>query len=268
MSMKRGLLKASGGELSYLVGGKGPPVLFLHAFPLESLMWEEQAKALEAHHRLILLDDRGFGHSPPGDGLLTMERIADDAVALLDHLGVSKAALVGLSMGGYAAFAMVRRHLDRISALVLADTRAEPDSPEGRKSRSELSERVRFQGSSAAADQFLPKLLGETSHKERAPLVSRVREMILRASPQGIRDALAGLASRADSNPTLRQIRVPTLLVCGAEDLITPPADSERMRQGIHESTLAIVPRAGHLSNMENPSAFNEALGEFLRKKA
>ena len=257
-------MKVAGGELAFDVRGDGPDVLFLHAFPLGFTMWDEQAAALEGSHCVIRFDARGFGGSPPGDGLLTMERIADDAAALLDHLGVSRAVVCGLSMGGYAAFAMVRRHADRLSGLVLADTRSAADTPESRENRSALAEKVLKEGPGAAADAFVPKLLGETTHRERPGLVARVREVVMRNPPRGIADALAGLAARADSGPTLREIRVPTLVLCGDEDVLTPPSDAEALRDGIAGSRLETIARAGHLANLENPDAFNASLRRFL----
>src|SRR5688500_2689559 len=166
------------------------PLLLLHAFPLGMAMWEPQVRALQESHRVLRFDARGFGASPPGDGLLTMERIAEDAVALLDHLGLAHAAVCGLSMGGYAAFALYRRHPGRVSALVLADTRAAADSDEAKKGRAELAEKVRREGSAAAAEAFVPKLLGETTRRERPELVTRVREMILANPARGVCDAL------------------------------------------------------------------------------
>ena len=251
-------------ELAYEVRGEGPTVLFLHAFPLGLAMWEEQALSLSATHRVVRLDARGFGSSPPGDGPLTMERIADDAVLLLDHLGLSQAVVVGLSMGGYAAFALVRRHPDRLRGLVLADTKAGADTDEGRRNRAALAERVLKEGAEAAAEAMVPKLLGPTSLRDRPPVVDRVRAMILGNPPRGIADALHGLASRADSTPTLHEVRVPTLVVCGEEDALTPVAESEALQRGIAGSRLAVIPQAGHLSNLENPAAFNAALREFL----
>ena len=254
----------AGTELNYDVRGSGPPVLFLHAFPLSSKMWDAQARALEGTHQAVRFDARGFGGTPPGDGLLTMERIADDAVALLDHLGISKATVCGLSMGGYAAFALVRRHPARLKGLVLADTRTAPDSAEGKRSRSTQADAVRREGPPAIVDGFLQKAVGETTHKERPDVVARVREMILAASARGIVDALAGLAARADSGPTLREIKVPTLVVCGAEDALTPDADSEAIQRAIPGSRLEVIPKAGHLSAVEDPAAFNAALLSFL----
>ena len=257
-------LRVAGSDIRYDVRGSGPTVLFLHAFPLNLGMWEGQAAALEGTHQVVRFDDRGFGSSSPGEGLLTMERIADDAAAVLDHLGVGQAVVCGCSMGGYAVFALLRRHADRLRGLVLQDTRPGADSEEGRRNRSLLAQKVLKEGASAAADAFLPKLLGETSHQTRPDLVTRVRDMILSASPRGIADALAGLAARADSTPTLRDVRVPTLVVCGAEDVLTPPSESEAMHRAIANSVLEIIPAAGHLANLENPAAYNEALLRFL----
>lgn len=256
--------RIAGTDLHYETAGRGPAVLFLHAFPLNLGMWDAQAEALRSTHQVIRFDDRGFGASPPGDGLLTMERIADDAAALLDYLEVSKAVVCGCSMGGYAAFAFVRRHADRLRGLVLQDTRAGADGEEARRNRAVLAERVLKEGAAAAAEAFVPRLLGETTHKERPTLVARLQETILATSPRGIADALAGLAARADSVPTLREIRVPTLVVCGEEDVLTPVADAEALQRAIAGSRLAVIPKAGHLANLEQPVAFNEALRQFL----
>lgn len=257
-------LKVAGAELACDVTGAGPALLLLHAFPLGLAMWDEQVRALAKGHQVVRFDARGFGGSPPGDGLLTMERIADDAVGVLDRLGVPSAVVGGLSMGGYAALALARRHPDRIRALVLADTRAGADSPEAKAGRAAQAERVRREGARAIADAVLPKLLGATSHRERPDLVARVRSLIEANPPRGIADALAGLAARADSTATLREIRVPTLVVVGDEDAITPLAEAEALQRGIPGSRLAVVARAGHLSNMENPAEFNRHVGSFL----
>jgi pimeloyl-ACP methyl ester carboxylesterase len=255
----------AGTSIQYDVRGSGPPVLLLHAFPLDMTMWNAQAKALEGTHQVVRFDARGFGGTPPGDGLLTMERIADDAVALLDHLGISKAIVCGLSMGGYATFALVRRHPGRVKALVLADTRTAPDSTEAKRIRSAQADTVRREGPPGIADAFLQKGVGETTRKERPEVVARVKEMILTAPSRGIVDALAGLAARADSGPTLREIQVPTLVVCGAEDELTPVADAEAIQRGIPGSTLQVIPKAGHLSSLEDPAAFNAALLAFVQ---
>lgn len=261
-------MRIAGSEIAYDVAGEGEAVLFLHAFPLGRFMWDAQADALVPRYRVVRFDARGFGASTADDSLLTMERIADDAAALLDHLGLAQAVVVGCSMGGYAAFAMMRRHEERVRALVLQDTRAGADSAEARQNRALLAEKTLKEGAQAALDAFLPKLLGPTTKQERPAVVARVRDAILATSPRGIANALQGLGARADSSPTLREIRVPTLVVCGAEDSITPVAESEAMQKGIAGSRLEVIPGAGHLANLEDPAAYNAALLGFLAGRA
>jgi pimeloyl-ACP methyl ester carboxylesterase len=255
-----------GGELEYSVSGDGPALLLLHAFPLGLFMWEAQAEALAASHRVIRFDARGFGGSRLAASPLTMEQIADDGAALLDHLGVEKAVVGGCSMGGYAALAFVRRHPRRLAGLVLLDTRAGADTEEGKASRGALAARVLAEGASAAVSAFLPKLLGETTKREQPALVDRLRERILATSPQAIADALHGLAARADSRATLAEVRVPTLVLAGAEDVLTPPAESELLASAIPGAKLEIVPRAGHLASLERPDAVNAVLQAFLAR--
>jgi pimeloyl-ACP methyl ester carboxylesterase len=233
-------LRVDGGELEYAVAGDGPALLLLHAFPLALFMWDAQAAALAATHRVIRL------------------------AALLEHLGIPKAVVGGCSMGGYAALAFVRRHPQRLLGLVLQDTRAGADSEEGKSGRTALAAKVLAEGASVAVSAFLPKLLGETSHREQQPLVAALRERILGTSPQAIAAALHGLAARADSGPTLSQVRVPTLVLVGAEDVLTPPAESQAMAAAIPGARLEIVPRAGHLANLERPEAVNAAFASFL----
>jgi 3-oxoadipate enol-lactonase len=147
---------------------------------------------------------------------------------------------------------------------VLQDTRAGADTEEGKAGRAALAAKVLAEGSAAAASAFLPKLLGETTHRERAALVASLRERILASSPQAIADALHGLAARADSRPMLAEVGVPTLVLVGAEDVLTPPAESEAMAAAIAGARLEVVPRAGHLANLERPDAVNAALRAFL----
>jgi 3-oxoadipate enol-lactonase len=260
--------RIGGADLAYDVRGAGPALLLLHAFPLGLAMWDDQSRALSSAFQVVRFDCRGFGGSPPGDSLLTMERIADDAAALLDHLSLSAATVCGVSMGGYAAFAFVRRHPTRLRGLVLADTKASADTDAARRVRAEQAEAVRRDGTAAIADAFLPRLVGQTTHAERPAVVARLREIILANPPRGVTDALAGLAARADSTSTLREIRVPTLVVCGAEDVLTPPAEAEALHAGIRGSTLELIPKAGHLANVEAPDAFNRVVEAFLRRSS
>jgi pimeloyl-ACP methyl ester carboxylesterase len=253
-------------EIEYDARGEGAPLLLLHAFPLGLFMWEAQVEALSATHRVVRFDARGFGGSAAGDGPLTMERIADDGAFLLDHLGIEKAVVGGCSMGGYAAFAFVRRHPQRLAGLILQDTRAGADSVEARANRATLAAKVLAEGASAAVEAFLPKLLGETTHRERPALVASVRERILGTPQQGIANALHGLAARADSRETLPTIAVPTLVLVGAEDALTPPPEAATMAAAIPRARLDVIPAAGHLANLENPGAVNAALSAFLAR--
>jgi len=257
-----------GSEIAYEVSGSGPALLLLHAFPLGLSMWDAQVEALSAAHRVVRFDARGFGGSATGGGPLTMERIADDGAALLDHLGIDRAVVGGCSMGGYAAFAFVRRHPQRLAGLVLQDTRAAGDTAEAKANRATLAAKVLAEGAPAAVEAFLPKLVGETTHRERGALVASLRKQILAASPQGIANALHGLAARADSRETLPTIAVPTLVLVGTEDVLTPAAEATTMAAAIPRARLDVIPEAGHLANLENPAAVNAALLGFLARSA
>jgi 3-oxoadipate enol-lactonase len=254
----------SGAEIAYDDRGAGPALVFLHAFPLGQFMWDAEAAALSGRRRVVRFDARGFGGSPPGGEPLTMDRIADDAAALMDHLGIETATLAGCSMGGYAAFAFVRRHPGRLAGLVLQDTRAGADTEEARANRTALAARVLDEGAGAAAEAFLPKLVGETTRRENPGLVARLGERIRATSPEGIARALAALGTRPDSRETLEHIAVPTLVVVGEEDVLTPPAEAKEMAAAIAGGRMEVIPRAGHLSNLENPSFYQAALTRFL----
>ena len=254
-----------GDEVEYDVRGRGPAVLLLHAFPLGLSMWDPQAEALAAAHRVVRFDARGFGATPADDVTpLSMERIADDGASLLDQLWIEKAVVHGCSMGGYAAFAFARRHPRRLAGLVLQDTRAGADTAEARANRATLAARVLAEGSQAAVEAFLPKLLGTTSHRERPALVAAVKERVFAASTRGLANALHGLAARADSRDMLPKIAVPTLVLVGEEDVLTPPDEAKAMASAIPAARLEVIPHAGHLANLENPGAVNAALGAFL----
>ncbi|REJ36109.1 MAG: alpha/beta hydrolase [Bacillota bacterium] len=255
-----------GVRLAYDDVGQGPPVVLVHAFPLNKAMWRRQVAAVaEAGWRAVAVDLRGFGGSEAGNEPFTMDLCADDVAALLDHLGIQEpVVLAGLSMGGYVAFACVRRHPHRLRALVLADTRAEPDTEEGRASRYDQARRVEQEGVGVVVEAMLPRLVGETTRARRPEVVAEVREIMAAARPEGVAAALRGLAERPDSRPVLAKIDVPTLIVVGEEDVITPPALAEAMHAGIKGSRLAVIPGAGHLPNLETPDAFNGALIGFL----
>jgi pimeloyl-ACP methyl ester carboxylesterase len=242
--------------------GRGLPVVLLHAFPLNRTMWEPQIAALFGECRCIVPDLRGFGDSPKS-GPYTMDRHADDIAALLDALQVERAVIGGLSMGGYVALALWRRHRHRIRALVLADTRAAADTPEGLQKRDELIALARTGGPAAVADKQITGLTGKSTRDKQPELVDRIRSVMSGESVDGIVGALEAMRGRPDSTALLPQIDVPTLIVVGAEDVITPVKEARAMADAIRGSRLEVIPEAGHLSNLERPAAFNAALSDF-----
>jgi len=256
----------SGRTVRYLTGGAGWPVVLLHAFPLSADMWRAQLDAAPDGFRLIAPDLRGFGRSvaPAPHAAPTMDDFAGDVEGLLNILEIERAVIGGMSMGGYVTFALFRRAPDRFSGMVLADTRAQADTPEGRQARRAMSELVRAKGPSAVADQMIPKLLGRTTREERPSVAGEVRRLILANDAGGIDGGIHAMMTRPDSTPDLARISTPALVVVGEEDELTPVADSEAMHASIGRSRLVVLPRAGHLSGVELPEEFSRALGDFL----
>ncbi|MDQ1558216.1 MAG: hypothetical protein QOD32_1276 [Pyrinomonadaceae bacterium] len=258
--------RVRGIELAYESSGAGLPIVLLHGFPFNRTLWREQVEALRDRHRVITVDLRGHGETTATRDPATMEAMAGDVAALLNELHITRVALGGLSMGGYVAFAFYRLFPERVSALVLADTRAQADTEEARRMREETATRALGEGMHTIAEAMLPKLLAPATHAERPEIVARVREMILNTDPQGAASALRGMAVRRDQTEFLGEINCPTLVVVGSLDQITPLADSERMNRAIRGSRLEVIAGAGHVSNVERPSEFNRALENFLRE--
>ena len=255
--------KLGDATIHYREAGSGERVLLLlHAFPLHSGMWEAQlATFSKAGWRVIAPDARGFGKSSVAPDALGMDVIAGDAAALLDSLGVKRAVIGGLSMGGYAALEMWRRRKDLFRALLLADTKATADNAEGAAGRETFAKNAVANGIAWVAAELAPKL----QRAERTAAADlAIRTMIAEAVPAAVAAGSRGLARRADSLATLGTIDVPVRIVVGAEDKITPPVDAKKMNEGIRGSTLVEIPKAGHLSNLEDPAAFAEAVVPWL----
>jgi 3-oxoadipate enol-lactonase len=251
-------------ELAYEEAGRGEPVVLLHGFPFNRSLWREQAEALRERFRVITPDLRGHGESPAEGETATMEEMAGDVAALLDALGVGRAVVGGLSMGGYVTLAFCRLFPERVRALVLADTRPQGDAEEGKRGREQTARRALGEGMGPVAESMLPKMFAAATFDGRPDVVARVREMILATKPEGAAAALRGMALRRDHTEWLSEISVPTLVVVGSEDAITPPADSETMRAKIPGARLEVIGGAGHVSNVERPEEFNRALLNFL----
>lgn len=261
--MKSARADIAGVRLHWREHGAGAPVVLLHAFPLSSALWLQQLEALPRDRHWIAPDLRGFGGSDAG-GVLSMDRLADDVAALLDHLGHRSAVLCGVSMGGYVALAFLRRHSERVAGLVLVDTRATADDPAGKLARRISAERVRGEGTPAIVGQMLDRLVGETTKRTRPGVYARVRSMLEEAAPASFMRAQAAMASRADSTPLLGRVSVPTLVVTGAEDVIIKPEDARALASAIPGARLQVIEAAGHLPPIERPDAFNQALLDFL----
>lgn len=237
-------------------------LVLVHAFPVDAEMWEEQLAALSAEADILAPFLPGFGGTPLPGEVMTMDLAADAVAGELDRAGIDKAVVCGLSMGGYVAFSLWRRHRDRIAALALADTRAEPDDDAGRERRRQVAEKARAEGSQAIADSP-PPLLSEGANEA---LWQRVKEMIRRQPGEAIAAASLGLGERPDSRPILPEIDVPTTIIVGSADALTPPPMSEAMAAAIPGAELVVLEDAGHLSNLEAPDAFTAALRTLLSR--
>ena len=242
-------------------------LILIHAFPLNARMWEPQLGLAANGWRVIAPQLRGMDGGSADPPATSMDDHAADVIDLLDALHVEDAVVGGLSMGGYVAFAMQRHAPRYIRALVLADTRPQADTPEGVEGRRKMLALVREKGPAGVADEMIPKLLGEHTRRTRPEVAERVRDLILSSSADAIANAITALMTRADSTPLLASIHVPTLIVVGEQDTITPPALSEQMYKDIKGSEYVVVPNAGHLSNLEQPDAFNAALARFLEHR-
>jgi pimeloyl-ACP methyl ester carboxylesterase len=255
-------------RLAVHVAGGGRPLLLLHAFPLDHRMWEGQAPLAE-RLRLIVPDLRGFGASRDAGGPESIAQLADDMAALLDSLQVDEpVAVCGCSMGGYVAQHLAVRHPARVGAMILVDTKLEADTPEARATRADLAGKVRRIGTRIVAEAMVPKLLApapaQAAQSDRPRLVALLESLVESQEVDTICAALAALGDRPDMTEPAARIGVPTLLVVGAEDQITPPACLERAEAIIPDARLLIVPGAGHMVPLEAPAIFNDALERFL----
>jgi len=255
-------------QMAYTEEGSGRPVVLIHGYPFNRTLWNEQVAALSGSYRVIAPDLRGFGESDSSDGSSTMNRMAQDVAALLDHLGVPRATFGALSMGGYVTLAFYKQFASRVRALILADTRAQADTEEAKQNRAQQAEKALAEGMAGIADAMLPKLLTPETVSKRPEIVKRVRDMMLKTKPEGAAAALRGMAERDDQMSLLSKITVPTLIVVGAEDAITPVADSEKMNERVAGSRLVVLENAGHVSNLERTEKFNEALLDFLKESS
>lgn len=258
-------ITVNGVNLAVEVRGEGPAILFIHGYPLDRSIWRAQIDALEGFRR-IAPDLRGMGQSDAPDLGYSMSIYAADLAALLDVLGVDEVVLCGLSMGGYIALEFLRQRRSRVRGLVLMDTRAEADTPEIRRSRDAAAATAKERGAAAIADAMLPKVLAAATLGRRPDLAERLRSLMAGTPVPGIVGALAAMRDREGSEALLETLApIPTLVVVGEADGVTPPAQARAMAAAIPGAKLAIIPGAGHLPPLEQPDATTERLREFLR---
>lgn len=240
-------------------------MVLLHGFPFDSRLWDPQFDALGRRFRLIAPDLRGFGNSsgPSDRSGYSIDSFADDALALLDSLEIEQAVLGGLSMGGYTAFELVRRNPERLTGLVLADTRADRDAPEVLERRTAQQKQVEESGGGALVEGMLRVVLSDETRNRRPEVVEALRAIMVQSDAAWI-GALEAMKNRADSSTLLGSIRAPTLILAGEHDVLSPPEVARDMHERISDSRLVVIDGAGHISNLESPAAFNSALDRFL----
>ena len=245
--------------------GSGPPLVFVHGFPLSHAMWLPQLQAFRTTHRVVAPDLRGFGGSTVVPGESTMRCLADDVAGLLDALGITEpVVLCGLSMGGYVAWQFVKHHAARLKALVVCDTKAVADAPEAAETRRKMAEHVLKFGTGAVAEAMPAKLFTAATHTEQPQIVADIRATIAATDPQGLAAAQLGMAEREDVRSFLASIRVPALVVVGRDDVISPVEEMRAIAASIPGAEFRIVEGAGHMAPLERPEEFNSALAAFV----
>jgi 3-oxoadipate enol-lactonase len=239
-------------------------LVLLHGFPLNARMWEDQLALADGGWRVLAPQLRGVDGGSQDPRATSVDDYAGDVIDLLDALHIDEAVIGGLSMGGYVTFAMFRHAPSYFRGMLLADTRPQADTPEGVEGRKRMLALVAEKGPAALVDEMLPKLLAESTRNLHGEIVERVRALALANSADAIAWALTALMTRPDSTPLLAKIHCPTLILVGEGDILTPPAVSREMHAGIAGSQLVVITDAGHLTNIEQPAAFNSALSRFL----
>ncbi|QDT52145.1 Arylesterase [Caulifigura coniformis] len=260
------MIDTSRGSFSVDDSGEGTPLVLLHGFPLDHSMWKDQIARFSSTHRVVALDLRGFGKSPPRNKTVTMAEFADDVAAVIKAMKLGPVVLCGLSMGGYIAFAFQENHRDLLKGLILCDTRSLADMPEAAKARRVTAERVLKEGTSFLADTMLPKLFAEKTALTRPEIVDATRRVIESANPAGVSAAARGMAERRDYSDDLAGMDIPCLVIVGEHDAISPADEMTTIANRMPQAELKVIPNAGHMAPLENPPAVNEAIEAFLEQ--
>ncbi len=252
-------------DLSYDDVGEGAiPIIFLHGFPFDKTMWAGQLEFLKSGYRAIACDIRGFGASHDEASYLTINLFADDLIVFMSKLNIDKAIICGLSMGGFIALNAQKRFPDRFEALILCDTQCIADTPEVKAKRYKTIDDIKANGVTEFNEGFIKSVFHKDSLTDKKEIVEKVRGVVFSNSQHIITMGLTALAERSETCSTLDEIDIPTLIICGKEDVVTPLAQSESMHKNIEGSILQIIDDAGHVSNLEQPFEFNKHLYDFL----
>jgi len=241
-----------------------PIIIFIHGFPLNKTMWDNQVELLKADFRVITYDIRGHGESDAGNDAFSIDLFTTDLIGFMDVLEINKASICGLSMGGYIALNALENYTDRFESLVLCDTTCSADSTEAKEKRMKTVESIIKNGVNKYSEGSIPNLFTSESIKLKIEEIAAVKNMILNTSELVLCSTLLALASRHETCSKLTEINVPVLLLVGEQDILTPPAAAKFMQENIKNSTLEIIDHAAHLSNLENPVLFNHHLKEFF----
>jgi 3-oxoadipate enol-lactonase len=253
-------------ELFYEEHGSptGKTIVFIHGFPFNHEMWRPQIELLRSRYRVVAYDVRGHGQSAVGDGQYMIEFFVDDLISLLDHLRVERPILCGLSIGGYITLRAVERHLERFRAMILCDTSSEADTNEAKLKRAATVRVVKRDGVNPFAETFVKSVFAPETFAKKPETVQFIKRIIESTSPTGVSGTLLALAARSETTSSLSKMKIPTLIMVGEHDKLTPPSLSEMMHSKLPASELHLIPRAAHLSNLENPEEFNRHLSRFL----
>lgn len=252
-------------ELSYDDLGEGiVPIIFLHGFPFDKSMWQGQLDFLKSSYRVIACDIRGFGKSTDEESHLSIDLFAEDLIAFMDELEIEKAIVCGLSMGGFITLNAHERFSDRFEALILADTQCIADTPEAKEKRYDAISDIEVNGVANFNEVFIKKVFHKDSFTNKKEQVEELRNVVFSNSEHIIQQGLGALAERSETCSTLDKITIPTLIICGKEDVVTPLEQSEAMKESIEGATLQVIEKAGHVSNLEQLDEFNKHLLDFL----
>jgi 3-oxoadipate enol-lactonase len=254
--------------LSVFIEGnnKNKAIVFLHGFPYDHSMWQKQCDSFYENYFCVTYDIRGLGTSPAGNGQFTMESFVDDLEIIIDELKLHKPILCGLSMGGYIALRAMERIQEKFSALILCDTRSEADNNDGKLKRGAGIKRITVEGIAPFTKDFITNCFGEDFKNNKGNDLKKIIERSSEYDPVGVKGSLLAMISRTDTTPVLSKINIPTLIICGEQDALTPPSVMKEMFHKINNADFVEINKAGHMTPIESPEEVNKTIQRFLFK--